>query len=153
MKSKILFTLFVSAALALSACGKKEEPKTAPAPAPTAAPAPAPAGVAVSGMTVGKSIGADKKVTAASEVFAKGDTIYASVDTSGTGSATLAAKWTYSKDGKTASVKEDTATITPTGPATTEFHIAKPDGWPTGDYQVEILLDGKSVATKSFKVQ
>jgi hypothetical protein len=50
-------------------------------------------------------------------------------------------------------VKEDTATITPTGPATTEFHISKPDGWPAGDYSVEILLDGKSVATKSFKVQ
>jgi len=50
-------------------------------------------------------------------------------------------------------VKEDSATITPTGPATTEFHIAKPDGWPMGSYQVEILLHGKSVATKSFKVQ
>ena len=116
-------------------------------------PAPAPAGVTLSSVSLGKSVGADKKVTAPSEVFAKGDTIHASIDTSGTGSATLAAKWTYSKDGKTAAVKEDSATITPTGPATTEFHIAKPDGWPLGDYQVEILLDGKSVATKSFKVQ
>ena len=28
-----------------------------------------------------------------------------------------------------------------------------PDGWPTGKYQVEILLDGRSVATKPFEVQ
>ena len=50
-------------------------------------------------------------------------------------------------------MKEETATITPTGPATTEFHISKPDGWPVGDYKVEILVNGTSAATKSFKVQ
>jgi hypothetical protein len=50
-------------------------------------------------------------------------------------------------------VKEESATLNPTGPATTEFHISKPDGWPAGDYQVEILVNGKSAATKSFKVQ
>lgn len=107
----------------------------------------------LSSVTLGKAIGADKKVTAASETFAKGDTIYASVDTTGSGSATLVAKWTYTKDGKTVPVKEDTATITPTGPATTEFHISKPDGWPVGTYQVEVLVDGKTAATKSFNVR
>jgi hypothetical protein len=150
--------LALALAVALGACGKKAEPPApaptpAPAPAPAPTPVPAPAGVTLSSVTLGKSVGADKKVTAASEVFAKGDTIHASVDTSGVGSATLAATWTYSKDGKSATVKEDSATITPTGPATTEFHIAKPDGWPPGNYQVEILIDGKSVATKSFTVQ
>ena len=158
MHSRLVHLLFALAlAVALGACGKKVEPPPpstpAPAPAPAPMPAPAPAGVTLSSVSLGKSIGADKKVTAASEVFAKGDTIHASVDTSGTGSATLAAKWTYAKDGKSASVKEDSATIAPTGPATTEFHIAKPDGWPLGNYQVEILIDGKSVATKPFKVQ
>ncbi len=63
------------------------------------------------------------------------------------------AKWSFSKDGKTVPVKEESATLNATGPATTEFHISKPDGWPAGDYQVEILVDGKSAATKSFKVQ
>jgi len=43
MRTKILFTLFVSAALTLVACGKNEEPKTAPTQAPTSAPAPSPA--------------------------------------------------------------------------------------------------------------
>jgi predicted small lipoprotein YifL len=158
MKSRLRWlTLATAATLALAACGKKEPPPPppAPAPAPAAAPAPAPApvGVTLLAVTLGKAVGADKKVSAPTEVFAKGDTIHASIDTTGAGSATLVAKWTYTKDGKTAPVKEDTATITPTGPAATEFHISKPDGWPAGDYQVEILLDGKPVATRSFKVQ
>jgi hypothetical protein len=110
-------------------------------------------GVTLSSVTLGKAVGADKKVAAATEVFAKGDTIYASVDTTGSGSATLAARWTYSKDGKTVPVKDDTATISATGPSTTEFHISKPDGWPIGTYQVEIVVDGKTAATKSFRVQ
>ena len=52
-----------------------------------------------------------------------------------------------------APVKEDTATISATGPATSEFHISKPDGWPVGAYQVDITMDGKPAGTKAFKVQ
>jgi len=159
MLSKLRHVAIVAASVvALVACGKKEPsapppPAPAPAPAPAPTPAPVPAGVALSSVTLGKAIGADKKVTMPTETFAKGDTIYASVDTTGSGSATLAAKWTYSKDGKTVPVKEDTATITPTGPATSEFHVSKPDGWPAGTYQVEVLVDGKTAATKAYKVQ
>lgn len=149
--------LVASAAIALAACGKKEEPvaPSLPAPAPVAVPepAPAPAGVAVAAVNLGKAVGADKKVSAATEVFAKGDTIHASIDTTGAGTATVVAKWRYTKDGQTVPVKEETATITPTGPATTEFHISKPDGWPAGSYQVEILVNGNSASTKSFTVQ
>ena len=146
--------LFLVVAVVLAACGKKE-PLAAPpppAPAPVAVVA-VPAGVTLSAVSLGKSVGADKKVSVATEVFAKGDTIHASIDTIGVGSASVVAKWSYTKDGKTAAVKEETATITPTGPATTEFHISKPDGWPVGDYTVEILVNGTSAATKSFKVQ
>jgi len=160
MLSKLrLIAVAAASVLALVACGKKEPaPAPAPTPAPTPvapapAPAPVPVGVTVSSVSLGKAVGADKKVTAASDTFAKGDTIYASVDTTGSGSATLAAKWVYTKDGKTVPVKEDTATISATGPATSEFHISKPDGWPVGTYQVDVTLDGKPAATKSFKVQ
>ena len=144
--------------LALAACGKKEEPpKPAPAPAPaptTQAPPPAaPAGVAVSNITVGKAIGADKKVSAATDAFAKGDTMYASVDTTGSGTAKLDAKWTYHKGDKVATVKEDSMTINTTGPATNEFHVSKPDGWPAGDYEVAISIDGKPAGTKKMTVK
>ena len=99
-------------------------------------------------------MGSDKKVSAAKDSFAKNDTIYASIDTTGSGKANLKAKWTYiGADGKVVPVKEDTQTIDATGPATTEFHISKPDGWPAGNYQVEVLQDDRVVQTKKFSVK
>lgn len=152
--------LVAAASIVLAACGKNEPPPPpppppapAPAPAPPPPPPPPPAGVTLSSVSLGKAVGADKKVSAATEVFAKGDTIHASIDTTGAGSATVMAKWSFTKDGKTVPVKEESATLNATGPATTEFHISKPDGWPAGNYQVEILVNGKSASTKSFKVQ
>jgi hypothetical protein len=159
MNPKFLHAILAAAVVALAGCGKKEEPpKPAPAPAPppavqAPAPTPAPAGVTVSNISVGKAIGADKKVTAATDTFGKGDTLYASIDTTGTGTATLKAKWTYHRDGKTAPVKEDTQTITASGPATSEFHISKPDGWPVGDYEVEVFVDDKPAGVKKFSVK
>lgn len=151
----MILSLALIVAMALFACHKSEPPQAeqpAPPPAPAAAPAPA-AGVSVAGVTLGKSIGADKKVGEPTESFGKADTIYASVATTGSApSATLTAHWTYAGKSGEKSVKEDSQTIAPTGDAVTEFHISKPDGWPPGDYKVEVLLNGSSVATKTFKV-
>lgn len=139
----------------LAACSKAEEPKTPPPPPAASAPAPAPepAGVSAGAVGLGKAIGPDKTITTPAETFAKGDTIYVSVDTSGTGTAMLKAKWTYQKGGQTTVVKEDSQTIMPTGAATSEFHISKPDGWPAGDYMVEVTIDDKPVAVKHFTVK
>ena len=139
------------------ACKKEPPPPppvaSEPAPAPEPMPAPVPAGVTVVSVTLGNAIGADKKVTAPAESFAKNDTIYASVDTTGAAaSANLGARWTYETATGSTPVNEETQAIAPTGPATTEFHISKPDGWPAGNYKVEILLDGNVVATRQFKV-
>jgi len=160
MTARILIAFLLSFAMALAGCGKKEEPPKyapapapAPAPKPAPAPPPAPAPVAVSALAVGKAIGADKKVTAATEAFAKGDTMYVSIDTTGAGTAKLDAKWTFHKGGKVAVVKEDTMTLNATGPATSEFHVSKPDGWPAGDYEVEIMLDGKPAGMKKLTVK
>lgn len=158
METRILCTLLISTALVMGACGKKEEPKAvpAPAPAPSAAPpaaAPAPAGIAVSSVTAGSAIGADKKVTVAADTFAPTDTMYVSVETTGSGTATLSAKWTYRKGSNVAVVKEDSMTIDASGPATNEFHVSKPDGWPAGDYEVDVLLDGKSAGSKKLTVK
>jgi len=142
---------------AIAGCGKEEPaaPPPAPkaeAPATSTAPSPTPAEVSVVNIDLGKAIGSDKKVTAAADSFAKNDTIYAVVETSGSGTATLKAKWTYHKGDQTAAVDESAQTINPSGPATSEFHISKPDGWPAGDYQVEISLNDKPAGTKKFSV-
>ena len=151
MRKNYILGMLAALVLALGACGKKEE---APKPQPQAqVPPPATAGVTVAAVNLGNAIGANKKVTQAADSFGKKDTIYASVDTAGTGNATLKAKWTYRKGGQESVVKEDTQTIVATGPATSEFHVSKPDGWPQGDYQVEISVDGKPAGTKSFSVK
>jgi hypothetical protein len=152
MNGRYGLVVFAALVLALTACGKKEEVRKAETPAPTTAPAPS-AGVTVTAINLGTAVGADKKVTKGTDTFDRKDTIYASVDTTGAGNATLRAKWTYRKDGKEAVVKEDTMTIAPTGAATNEFHISKPDGWPVGNYQVEIFVADKSVGTKAFTVK
>ena len=155
MPKNQLLGILAALMLVLNACGKKEEARTipAPAPAPTQTPAPASVGVTVQSIAVGSAIGADKKVTRAADSFGSKDTIYATIDTTGSGTATLRAKWTYLKNGQEILVKEDKQTIAPTGPASNEFHISKPDGWPAGDYQVEIFVGDKPAGTKTFTVK
>jgi len=147
---RALLALFALAVLAGVACNKtKNEPPPPAAEAP-APPAPAAQPVRVMAVTLGRAVGADKRVATAVDTFAPTDTIYASVDTQGAApSASLSARWTY-QDGQV--VHEETQTIAPSGPAATEFHISKPDGWPKGEYKVEILLDGASARTASFRV-
>jgi len=156
----------LAGALLLGACGKQEPaapppPKAAPpaatpapAPPPVAAPAPAAAPVTtVTSVTLGNAIGGDGKVAASSTVFAPKDTIYASVATnsSGGGSASIAAKWTF---GEGTPVSSSEQKIEANGPATTTFHISKPDGWPVGKYAVAISVDGKpTAATTTFEVK
>jgi hypothetical protein len=150
--SKKCFYVIGALFITLAACGRGEEPATTTTePAPAAAPAPA--GVTAGTITLGKAVGPDKKITTPAETFAKNDTLYASVDTTGTGTATLKARWTYRKGTESTVVEEQMETIMPTGPATTEFHISKSDGWPAGDYQVEIFLDDRAIGTRSFTVK
>jgi len=139
------------AAAALAACKKAEAPAPVPTPVPvepTAVPAPA---VTITDISLGKSVGADKKVQTPTETFKPKDTIFVSVSTSGSApSSVIGVKWTFG-DGQT--VKEDSKTIAPTGPATTEFSIQKPSGWPKGDYKVETTIDGKPGPSKTFTVK
>lgn len=108
-------------------------------------------GVRVTDVSVGRAIGGDKAITDATDTFKPNDTIYASVATDGSAqSATVRAKWTF-EDGQV--VNDSTRTIAPNKPERTEFHISKPDGWPAGNYKVEVFLDNQSAGTKTFAVR
>jgi hypothetical protein len=108
-------------------------------------------GVRVSQVNIGRSLTANKAINDATDSFKPSDIVYASVATEGAAdTAALKARWTY-QDGQV--VNESTQTIAPTGPATTEFHISKPDGWPAGKYKVEVFLNGSSAAARDFNVQ
>ena len=130
---------------------KKKEPPPPPAESTAPAPAPAPPAFAVQGIELGKSIDADKKVTAPTTTFGRKDTIYASVATEGAApSKTITAKWTF-QDGQT--VKEQSESIAPTGPAATEFHISKKGLWPAGKYKVEVAVDSAPACSKDFEIK
>jgi hypothetical protein len=137
----------------LFACGKSEAPPSrapAPAPPPQAAAPAQPAPFRVVGVDLGKAIGPDKKVAQPTTSFAPTDTIYAVVTSDGSApNVALKARWTY-QDGQL--VDETARTIAPSGPSATEFHIAKPSGWPTGKYKVEISANGATVGAKEFAV-
>jgi hypothetical protein len=148
MRRRILSgaTLLVAASLAL-ACGKKDVTPRADSVNTSTGEA---AVVRVASIDIGKSLTPDKTIATKTDTFAKTDTIFASIETAGSGVATVAAKWTF-QDGQV--VDESTQSISPVGPAHTEFHIVKPSGWPVGKYHVEITINGTSAGTKDFEVK
>lgn len=162
--------LALLASLALAGCKKHDvnptEGATAPAatvaaPAPatmppaatTAAPAatttPPATSLIVSSVDLGNAVGADKKVTKPGTSFAKADTIHASVATDGSKASTVTARWTF-QDGQVVHTEDKSV---PSGPQVTDFSISKPDGWPAGDYKLEVLVDGNVAQTKDFSVK
>ncbi|HKT30281.1 hypothetical protein [Dyella sp.] len=137
-------------------------PSTAPAPASTAAPAaaaaPAPAapaadGFQVSTVTLGDSVNTDHKVKKDMTTFSPTQkTIYVSVDTTGnTPGATLNAKWTYLD--KNQMIVSTSQSIIADSPSTTTFSMKNPDLWPEGKYKVDISVDGKQAASKTFEIK
>lgn len=106
----------------------------------------------VDDLELGKSVDANKKVTDGTDDFSPKDTIYLSVKTDGAAAnSQLKVRWTYGADNKL--VKEDTRTIPAGGAAYTEFHISKPGGFPTGDYKVQVWLNGDDKGSKTFEVK
>ncbi len=167
--NRILHSAAIAALLgtvALAGC-KKDAPDT-PAPeasppatapsagAPMAGGSTAPAApVVVTTVDLGNAVGAGKHVEVPMTVFGRNDTIHASVGTRVTDGAAptrskLTARWTY-QDGQV--VDELSQDYSFTGSDNTMFQISNPDGWPTGTYKLEILLDDNVVQTRQFEVR
>jgi hypothetical protein len=133
--------------LVAAGCGKKDGGTTVD----TGSRTEVATAVRVADVKLGRSVGADKKVSDETEEFRPSDVIYAVVETQGSGSpAALQARWTY-EDGQV--VDESSRNISAAGGDFTEFHISKPSGWPKGKYKVEILLDGQPADTEDFEVK
>ena len=143
LKRPVVVLVLAAVAGGAGACKKKPEQPVTPPAAPAAAP------LAVNSVNLGKSVGPDKRVTAETTTFAKTDSVFASVATSGDAGGTLAARWTF-QDGQ---VVDETTQSVGGGPAVTEFHVSKPSGWPVGNYKVEVMLNGAPAQSKEFRVQ
>jgi hypothetical protein len=151
MRSAVLFL----AAASLAACGKKDAAPagdtltTTTADTTSLTPA-APATPTLGAITLGSAVGADKRVTAPKDSFGVRDTIYASVETSGTGSGQkLKAVWTMGSE----TVRTDSLMLDLTGPTVSEFHISRPRAWPAGSYRLTVTLNDGAPQTKDFTVR
>jgi hypothetical protein len=141
--------LLVALVPATWACGGRDEPVVDTAPATEIGTQ----AVRVTNVDLGTSVGADNRVPAdaATTDFRGSDTIHAAVTTEGTASgASLTARWTY-QDGQV--IDETTQPVSGAGTAVTHFRISMPEGFPAGDYQVEILLNNSRVESRSFRVR
>ena len=152
IRTRFPLAAFVAlSALSAVACRKEEE--VPPADSVAAAPAPAPAMVTT--IETGRTIGADKRIADTASTIKPNDTLYVSVVTSNaTANTTLKSVVTF-QGGQVV----DSATQTVAAPATTggtsvtEFHWVKPGGWPTGDYTIEVWLDGQSAGTRTVTIK
>ena len=132
-----------------AACGKSDTAEDDRATT-TAGGAGAASNLSVTDVRLGKTVGADKRVTDETDDFKASDVIYASVVTSGSAaSATLTARWTF-EDGQLVGEAQQTLAASDSA---TEFHVARPDGWPAGRYKVEIALNGRPAGWREFEVR
>ena len=103
----------------------------------------------VSAVQVGRALNSDNSIAAHTTRFAPEDTIYTSVLTERPGTAALTVRWLYS--GRL--VSEVQKTVSYTREAATEFHIQNSGGFPAGEYQVEIFVNGKRWGVRGFRVE
>jgi hypothetical protein len=98
---------------------------------------------------LGRGLNLDRTVSGFTTRFKPTDTIYAAVLTDGAGSGKVKVRWLYA--GRL--VSEPDREVTYQGPASTEFHMQNTNGFPPGEYSVELFLDGKAVGSRSFRVE
>jgi hypothetical protein len=96
----------------------------------------------------GRALNPDRSIASITTLFKPNETIYVSVQTTGTAPGTIGVKWLY--QGRV--VDEPVKQVDYDGPASTEFHLQNSGGFPEGDYSVEILINGQQVGSRSFKV-
>jgi hypothetical protein len=145
------FALILLATSVAAACSRTETTRTeTAAPAATTPGAGGASNARVTDVEVGRTINPDKTIKDKADNFAPADTIYVSVKTEGAAQgAKLQTRWYFNDK----VVEESSEMISPTGPAVTEFHLSKPDGWPVGNYKIEVLMNGTPSGSKSFEVK
>lgn len=143
---RFLSSLFASLlALCLVACTSERNETTDRGSAPSEA-----AGARVAEVQMARSE-PDGSMVEPTTTFAPNDLITAVVLTLGSGRHQLSAHWFFGSERQP--VHQETHEIAPSGEGIHHFGIAKADGFPRGDYEVEIRLDGQRVTARRFRVE
>jgi hypothetical protein len=142
-----IFAVALVGLLFLTGCGKKEE--SAEQPTTTTGQQVQPS---VTAVTMTRGIDANNNATNATSTFASNDTIYALADVNNTNIGTpVEARWYHATSNQ--QINTNTVSTTSAGAHKVPFFIARPDAWPSGDYRVEILINGQVMNSQTFKVQ
>jgi hypothetical protein len=97
----------------------------------------------------GKSLNTDHSVGRHATSFRPADTMYVAVLSNGRGAGTITVKWSFA--GRV--VHEVTKKVSYNDQAATDFRFQAADGFPVGDYTIEVIVDGKSLETRRVKVE
>lgn len=116
---------------------------------------PASAPVIVSGVELGSHVSSDLTVPVPKTIFKPTDNIHAVVTTHAAANTvgTLGVLWTYGSGDDLQAVHDDSREIAFKGDANFDFEISNPALWPEGTYQVEVFLNGVSVAKRRLIVR
>ena len=106
-------------------------------------------GLRVTTIQLGSSVNADETVARSTTRFTPDETVYISIHTAGVGSGKLGVRWRLG----TRVLSERTEQVSFRDVAATEFHLQSAGGFPLGDYEVDALLNGQPVGTRSFRVE
>ena len=150
--------------VSLAACRKAPEPPAPPAaPAAPAAPeaaanaAPADAkpdaALKINGVDLGTAVGADGRIVTALESFSPSDTIIVAITVTNAGATpvngTVTARWL---DPEGIAFNEESRQQDYAGAQTVNFRVANPKGFKSGNYKLEVALNGSTVETREFAV-
>ena len=97
----------------------------------------------------GTSLNTDHSVGTHTSSFRPSDTMYVALLTAGRGAGTMTVRW--SLGGR--QLHEVTKKVSYNDQAATDFRFQAADGFPVGDYTIDILVDGKSIETRRVKVE
>jgi hypothetical protein len=103
----------------------------------------------VTTIQTGKSLNSDNSIATHAATFRPKDVMYVSVLTSARGSGTIVVRWRYS--GRV--IHEVSKEVSYNDQAATDFRFQAADGFPAGEYTIEVAVDGKDAGTRSVRVE
>lgn len=107
--------------------------------------------LSVISVDMGRSAGADKKITQETDTFSASDTIYASVNTSGTvPDGAITGRWTFPDS---SDIEQQAEPVRTDSDADLLFFLTKPEGLPTGKYTFRVIVNGREVRSEEVTVR
>jgi len=105
--------------------------------------------LSVANIQTGRSLNSDKSVGTLTTAFKPNDTIYVSVLTEGSGSGTIGVKFSF----QCRVISDPEKKVSYRGAAATEFHIEYSGGFPSGEYDIEVLFNGQPAGMRKIRVE